>query len=135
MKNLKIVGIGLLITAFTISIWSVSTWYMLSHGEKDVDLKKLGRNYNSLTFNEQQIKEIKANHFILDSIFRLISEASKIPINHTGYVAYDTIFYYRYCSDRLGNYIEKSSCSLQKSLDTKLVQKADIAIQSLIGLG
>lgn len=110
MKTLKFVGIGLLITAFAFLIWSLQLGFMLSQGEKDNDLKKLGRNYNHLKFNEQQIKKIKDSHLALDSLFRLISKTSGIPINHTGYVAYDTVFYLKYCYDSRGNYIGKSEC-------------------------
>jgi hypothetical protein len=135
MKAIGPIVLGLLVIVFSILIFGLWFGSQLASDETKIDYARLGRNHNSLNFNDEQIKEIKANYTVLDSLFRLVSERLKIPISRTGFVAYDTVFYYRNCSDSHGTYISVSECNFEKYFDESTIAQGNVAIKSLIRLG
>lgn len=96
--------------------------------------KPLGRYINKITFKEKEINEIKNNFQVVDSIFRIMNTRKNIPINKTGYAAYDTVFYYEACLKK-GRYRDPRECRLDTILTAQEIEKCNKAILNLMGFG
>jgi hypothetical protein len=99
-----------------------------------VETKPLGRYINKISFKEKEIEDIKYNFQVVDSIFRIMSNREKIPINKTGYAAYDTVFYYEACLSK-GRYSDMSECRLDTILTQQEIEKCNQAILNLMSFG
>ncbi len=119
---------------FIVIIAAVTCCWSCKNDPPPPPAKPLGRYINKISFKEKEIEVIKDNFQVVDSIFRIMNQREKIPINETGYAAYDTVFYYENCSKK-GRYMNMSECRLDTILSHQEIEKCNEAIQNLMKFG
>jgi hypothetical protein len=119
---------------FIVIIAAVTCCWSCKNDPPPPAAKPLGRYINKISFKEKEIEVIKDNFQVVDSIFRIMNKREKIPINETGYAAYDTVFYYENCSKK-GRYMNMSECRLDTILSHQEIEKCNEAIQNLMKFG